>query len=301
MKFELARLATYDEASIIAEIHRVANLVPTPLELTTGRFDEHSKVSSSAVRRRFGGWHKALHAAGFADRYSGRTVSAKMKVQPARNMTDQQLIAELQRVALQLKSDVLTQPDFNSSSEISSSAVSRRLGSWNKALRAAGLKPVNMGRRYTEEDYFENLLTVWTHLGRQPKYAEMDSPPSTITSGGYEKRWGSWTKALVAFIERMNSVPDPYQQAPMPVKREVAEAPHQVPRLEDKHKIPLGLRYEVLKRDDFRCVKCGRSPALAPGLELHVDHVQPFSKEGKTIALNLQTLCKDCNLGKGNR
>jgi len=65
--------------------------------------------------------------------------------------------------------------------------------------------------------------------------------------------------------------------------------------------VPLSLRYKVLKRDDFRCVKCGRSPAMEPGLQLHVDHVTPWSEGGDTVLDNLQCLCAECNLGKSNR
>ena len=70
---------------------------------------------------------------------------------------------------------------------------------------------------------------------------------------------------------------------------------------EDRRGICLSLRYKVLSRDNFRCVRCGRSPAINPGVELHVDHKQPFSKQGKTIMENLETKCKECNLGKSNR
>jgi 5-methylcytosine-specific restriction endonuclease McrA len=35
------------------------------------------------------------------------------------------------------------------------------------------------------------------------------------------------------------------------------------------------------------------------GVELHVDHVTPWSKGGETTLANLQTLCNKCNLGKG--
>ena len=63
----------------------------------------------------------------------------------------------------------------------------------------------------------------------------------------------------------------------------------------------LGLRYQVLKRDRFRCVKCGRSPATELNINLHIDYIVPFSLGGKTIIDNLQATCQDCNLGKGNR
>jgi 5-methylcytosine-specific restriction endonuclease McrA len=67
---------------------------------------------------------------------------------------------------------------------------------------------------------------------------------------------------------------------------------------EDQRQVKLGLRYEVLKRDRFRCVLCGASPATHLGCVLHVDHVIPWSKGGKTIADNLRSLCETCNLGK---
>jgi hypothetical protein len=37
-----------------------------------------------------------------------------------------------------------------------------------------------------------------------------------------------------------------------------------------------------------------------PGLELEVDHVEPFSKGGADALGNYQTLCQRCNRGKGN-
>lgn len=64
--------------------------------------------------------------------------------------------------------------------------------------------------------------------------------------------------------------------------------------------INLRLRYQVLKRDNFKCVICGRSPAKDPNIELHIDHIIPWSKGGETIIDNLRTLCSDCNLGKSN-
>lgn len=65
--------------------------------------------------------------------------------------------------------------------------------------------------------------------------------------------------------------------------------------------IPPGLRYKILKRDNFRCVKCGRSPATDPAVQLQVDHKLSWSNGGDNSEANLQTLCSDCNLGKSNR
>ena len=60
------------------------------------------------------------------------------------------------------------------------------------------------------------------------------------------------------------------------------------------------LRYTVLKRDNFKCCACGASPAKDPSVELHVDHIVPWSKGGETTIENLQTLCSKCNIGKSD-
>ena len=64
--------------------------------------------------------------------------------------------------------------------------------------------------------------------------------------------------------------------------------------------IPDKLRYKVLKRDNFKCCACGASPAKDPSVELHIDHIVPWSKGGETTFDNLQTLCSRCNLGKSD-
>ena len=58
------------------------------------------------------------------------------------------------------------------------------------------------------------------------------------------------------------------------------------------------LRLAVFRRDNYKCVICGASPAMHSSIILHVDHVVPFSKGGKTEIQNLQTLCSKCNWGK---
>ena len=62
--------------------------------------------------------------------------------------------------------------------------------------------------------------------------------------------------------------------------------------------ISASTRVDVLRRDNYRCVFCGVSARKA---ELEVDHILPFSRGGSNKISNLQTLCKDCNRGKGNR
>ena len=78
-------------------------------------------------------------------------------------------------------------------------------------------------------------------------------------------------------------------------KSKIQKTPQQIERT----KLTAGLRYDILKRDNFKCQICGRS--VEDGVKLHVDHIIPISKGGKTEWNNLRTLCQDCNLGKGNK
>lgn len=79
--------------------------------------------------------------------------------------------------------------------------------------------------------------------------------------------------------------------------REEPENNHD-PRKEQEKMKP-SLRYKIMQRDNFECVICGASKA--DGAKLHVDHIIPVSKGGFTTEENLQTLCSDCNIGKGSK
>lgn len=67
----------------------------------------------------------------------------------------------------------------------------------------------------------------------------------------------------------------------------------------ERSKMSDSIRYDVLKRDNFSCKICGATSR--EGAKLHVDHIIPVSKGGKTEMNNLQTLCERCNLGKSNK
>ncbi len=58
------------------------------------------------------------------------------------------------------------------------------------------------------------------------------------------------------------------------------------------------LRFEVFKRDGFKCVYCGATPA--DGIVLECDHVVPVSDGGADEIENLVTSCFDCNRGKSD-
>jgi hypothetical protein len=64
----------------------------------------------------------------------------------------------------------------------------------------------------------------------------------------------------------------------------------------------LRLRVKVLEKYGASCMMCGRN-YKEDKVKIHVDHIKPRSKhpELSLDVNNLQILCADCNLGKGNR
>ena len=57
-------------------------------------------------------------------------------------------------------------------------------------------------------------------------------------------------------------------------------------------------RFNVFKRDGFRCQKCGKG---APDTLLHLDHIIPVANGGTNDITNLITVCDACNQNKGAR
>ncbi|OHA87736.1 MAG: HNH endonuclease [Candidatus Zambryskibacteria bacterium RIFCSPLOWO2_01_FULL_39_39] len=57
-------------------------------------------------------------------------------------------------------------------------------------------------------------------------------------------------------------------------------------------------REEVFKRDNYKCVICGRG--VAEGMDIHADHVKPKDRGGKATVENGQTLCSQHNFLKKN-
>jgi 5-methylcytosine-specific restriction endonuclease McrA len=56
------------------------------------------------------------------------------------------------------------------------------------------------------------------------------------------------------------------------------------------------MRFNILKRDAYKCQICGKT--AQDGARLEIDHKHPKSKGGLDTEDNLWTLCFECNRGK---
>jgi hypothetical protein len=298
-RFEVNFLDENSDEALLAEIQRVTASF-SGASLSKRLFDELSgRVSASTICKRFGGWKEALETAGVVHLYSGLRVTEKMRRNRiSREMSETDLVAELRRVQSVVGKDALSVEEFNRLSAIGIGAIRGRFGTWQKALAAAGISRSNHAKRYTDEECFENLAAVWTHYGRVPQYLEMNQPPSAVGPKAYVVRWGTWRKSLRAFVDWANTA-ESEPNVPSVREADPVSAPKvRSTAVEDRHEIPLRLKWRVHVRDNFRCVACGRNPPQH-GITLHADHIKPWADGGKTILENLQTLCEPCNLGKG--
>jgi hypothetical protein len=202
MKFELDRLPDYSDEALLAELRRVACIAGTS-KLKIAEFTKHSKAGITTYRRRFGSWPAALEAAGLPHLYNAIPTAKKSRTL-ARQLSNGEMLAEIRRVALVVGRTDIATDDLRQHASIGVDAIRRRFGSLMAALHAAGLIERSHGRRYTDDECFENLLRVWTHYGRPPKHREMKLLPSEVGPKAYTARWGTWNKALHAFVERVN-------------------------------------------------------------------------------------------------
>lgn len=65
-----------------------------------------------------------------------------------------------------------------------------------------------------------------------------------------------------------------------------------------RRSVPRTVRHDVYRQCFGRCAYCGRSLKRHG---FHVDHRWPLSKGGTNRRGNLQPLCAQCNLRKGDR
>ncbi|MEL7189664.1 MAG: HNH endonuclease [Pseudomonadota bacterium] len=213
-----------------------------------------------------------------------------------RGIKPEEILEDLQRVAKEHATETVTRLLYDQYGAFGATTVIRHFGSWNSAVDQAGLKFANR-QDISNEELFENLANLWTRLGRQP-YARQMSDKSTgskFSTGTYEKRFGSWNEALMAFAKYVagSAASDALNQKSFVPKTGIAEK-------RTARDVNWRLRAKILIRDACICQMCGASPAKDPEVVLHVDHIVPWSKGGETVEENLQTLCAVCNIGKSD-
>jgi len=256
-------------------------------KLTRDDYIGQGRFAPATIANRFGGWGRALERAGLA-------TSRHFFV------SREECITDLQRVARILGASEVSVSSYREHGKYSEKPFLTHFGSWMSSLAAAGLDvSENYKPRITDEALFENLEVVWQSIGRQPTVNDMHPPRSNYSADVYKRRFGGWRKALEAFVATSALPESTPAIVSAPVALDHATREPSPVRVQRNRSVGWRLRYKVLSRDRFACRACGRSPATHASLTLEVDHVVPWSKGGTTEESNLQTLCAECNGGKG--
>ena len=283
------------EEELLADIRRVSEQYQKPL-ISAKEYTVHGKFSIGTMRHRFGSWNKALQRAGL-------NPENRMGKKHIYCTDDELFFADMRRVSQIIGRDYVTVNEYDRYGKYSRNTRHKKYKTWNALLKAAGLKtsPHRTGPnlKYSDVELFEEIARVWIKLGRQPKCLDEELK---IDAQTFASHFGSWRKALEAFVKYINSQDNAAQSQ----RKDDKELPEKsdIAGLQICHKTSrepnMRLRYQVLLRDNLTCCICGKSRAKGDNIELHIDHIIPWSKGGETTLDNLQTLCSDCNLGKSN-
>ena len=291
---------TSDE-ELIADVKRVASLLKKE-SLSCKDYTEHGRYSYNTVKNRFGSWNEVLRRAGLS------VENGRLKYHDYCE-NDDVLFRDMRRVAELLGRNYITGTEYDKYGKYNRGERGKKYGGWNGTLIAAGLEqtPFRTGpkRTYSNEELFEEMERVWIKLGHQPSADYFRSKGKTrISCKSYVNRFGSWRKALEAFVAYINSDDDNDKDSQTEPTETIEPMTTNAEGITIRHKtnrnINLRMRFRVMARDHFKCCKCGKSPATDPTVILHIDHIYPWAKGGETVMENLQALCSECNLGKSD-
>jgi hypothetical protein len=267
--------------------------------LSIKSYEKVGNYSETTFRKHFGSWINVLKLAGL------KTSRTKVEMQ---RISDKELIEDCLHIARLLSKNIVTTTDYQIYGKYSLPTVIERFDEWSKFIEKVGLQSTGFKKKVSDEELYKEIERIWIVLGKQPTTTDMKKDISQYSLDTFMRRFGGWRNALLAFLEHINSDIEFIENEDNLDNKTIEEGINNEKGNSDavivKHKTPRNIndriRFKVLQRDDFKCRACGASPAIIPGVLLHVDHIIPWSKGGETVLDNLQTLCSKCNLGKSD-
>lgn len=296
------------DEEILSDIKQVAlNLNIDYISINT--YKKYGKFSQCAIQNHFGTWK---HTLSLANLRTERT-SKELKL-----ISDEEYFSDVRRVANLLNSETVKYNDYKKYGKYSAEYIFKRFSSWKDFLVRAKLKPTGFSKeKIPDEDLFAEIERMWIELGRQPTSTDIiKTNISKYSIDTFKRRFGGWRKTLEAFVSYINlggsisslEISDSRQETQKEVIMEkssddTADTANKRSKKSvhiTTRNVNARLRYQVLKRDHYKCCSCGASPAKGSAVELEVDHIIPWADGGETVLDNLQTLYSICNNCKSN-
>lgn len=148
-------------------------------KLTTTYTRENGEFSVGMYQSRFGSWNNALREA---------------NIQPNRrtDVSESELINHLEELADEF-GRAPTNTEMDGLGEFSASTYIRRFGSWNEAVKEAGLDP-NMNRDLSKSALLHDLRDLSERLGRTPTNRDV-TEHGKFAANSYQRVFGALTEA----------------------------------------------------------------------------------------------------------
>ena len=197
MKFELNdyKQELTDE-EILSDIKNTAERLGRDY-ISISYYRKNGKYSQTAIQHHFGTWKNALSLAGLR---TDRNAS-ELKL-----ISDEDYFEDLRRVANLIQQNTVPYDDYKKFGRYSAEHIFNRFGKWNRALELAGLCSTGFSKdKISQQECFDEIERMWRLLGRQPTSTDIiKGNVSHYSIDTYKRRFGSWRKALEAFVEYIN-------------------------------------------------------------------------------------------------
>lgn len=299
MKFVLKPSRNLTEEDLINDLIRVSNCFEQKQYISISLYKQMGgRHSDNTFIRYFGSWTNALAKA---------NLPLSRNHEEMKRISDEELINDVIKVAKLLNKTTITTVEYEKYGMASVWTITHRFGSWSSVLEKANLKQTGFNRDISNIDLFREIERIWIMLGKQPTTDDMKKGISKYNVSTFTRIFGGWRSALESFIEYINGE-IVYEDKEIPMVAENDERKNDVTiKTNNKNKFSHvtkrepnnRLKVQVLMRDGNRCRLCGVE--CNDGLHnIHFDHIIPWSKGGETTLENLQVLCSDCNLAKGD-
>jgi hypothetical protein len=204
--------------------------------------------------------------------------------------TNRELLSSLEKYAEKVNFRYFPTTEYNKWNKkiVRAGTIGDRFGSWKKALKIIGIEG-GRERKYSPDDLIQNLENIWKEIGYPPGKRQLAKYGQKISEQPYNRIWGSVSIACQLIAKHHEGKITRQELLAGTSDKNIRET------------IPLNIRWKVLKKDSYTCVKCGQSPAKNNDVELEIDHILPVAKGGTNDIENLQALCRKCNQGKKDK
>jgi 5-methylcytosine-specific restriction endonuclease McrA len=220
-------------------------------------------------------------------------MSSKFEIDFLEDNSKEALIKELHRIQKIVGDRSVIGSDVTKYGKVGKTTYVRKFGSFSNALLAAGLKP-SKRCNVSDDELLNSVIELWTKTlekeGRRPFASDLKKYCALYEKKMYWRRFGSWKKTLLLAYKLVDKQENNASKENIPIEKSIPKNIRKEPS--DR------IKFQIMKRDKFTCVLCGKSGRSLTSLE--VDHKIPVSKGGTNDFDNLQTLCFECNRGKRN-